>query len=208
MSQIYVNVFPSSVRSRFLSLGRTIMSLFMPVHLLNLILVYYKDDTVRSNLPQVDQCIYQLDSWVHFSLESCMHTCMHGKDQPPPFEWTAPFGWISITIFCWNFYLIKKNWGNKKTSYILTCLFIIPIGYTPFFSTPCWYIVVLVLHHFICILVRSTQYDKPAYAVLSIFFNIHWLERSAIFVNISLSLTTIPPLFSCCNYSFVSYWNV
>ena len=93
MLQIYVNVLPSSATPRFLSLYHTILPLFMPVHMFELIFVYYKDKTVRSNQTQVNQCIFQLTSQVHFSRGSFIHSYIHGKNQPPtPDELTAPFG--------------------------------------------------------------------------------------------------------------------
>ena len=93
MLQIYVNVLPSSATPRFLSLYHKILPLFMPVHMFKLIFVYYKDNTVSSNQPQVDQYICQLTSQVHFSRGSFTHSCIHKQNQPPnPAGLTATFG--------------------------------------------------------------------------------------------------------------------
>ena len=73
MLQICVNIFPSSVTPWFLSLDCKIISLYMPVHTFKVIFVYYKDNTVRSNLPHIDQCIFKLISRFHLSCGSCMN---------------------------------------------------------------------------------------------------------------------------------------
>ena len=93
MLQIYVNVLPSSATPRFLSLYHTILPLFMPVHMFELIFVYYKDKIVRINQTQVNQCIFQLTSKVHFSRGSFTHSFIHTKKElPTPAGLTALFG--------------------------------------------------------------------------------------------------------------------
>ena len=92
MLQIYVNVLPSSATPRFLSLYHTILPLFMPVHMFELIFVNYKDPPGEVNIA------IERSKTIFFSLENLNIfggfipglSLMPGKNQQQP----GQDGWV------------------------------------------------------------------------------------------------------------------